>query len=391
MFPDFNRHSLPLLILVLQGLIFVILLFARYYKKRQLSDLFLGLILLLSCYTQICYTVGFMGWYNEFRTTKINYFLINIAVGLAPLIYLYVKSITTSNFKFKKTYWWHFSLAFLYVFYRLSIYTYDALQPGFHETQNGILKIELDEAYVQTIMGYVETPFMLMYLAFTFQLFYSYRKKIIQYFSNTYKLELNWMLSFLILFSLLFLYGTIQDIIGSRFIDLGYEQRWWLNLTMAIVTLYVGVKGYFTDTTKLNKLDFSFSPKSIGIPEDANIMEEGKSISEKDIAVVKHLMENEKVYLNPELNLSDLAKMAKMSRGQLSEIVNTAFEKNFNDFVNAYRVEAFKNMLKEEKHKQLSLLGIAQECGFNSKATFNRVFKKLTDLSPTEYLKTQLN
>ena len=391
MFPDFNRHSLPLLILVLQGMIFVILLFVRYYKKRNISDLFLGLILLLSCYTQICYTVGFMGWYDEFRTTKINYFLINIAVGIAPLIYLYVKSITTSNFKFKKTYWWHFSLAFLYVFYRLSIYTYDAMQPGFHETQNGILKIELDEAYVQAIMGYVETPFMLMYLAFTFQLFYSYRKKIIQYFSNTYKLELNWILSFLILFSMLFLYGTIQDIIGSRFIDLGYEQRWWLNLTMAIVTLYVGVKGYFTDTTKLNKLDFTFSPKTIGIPEDANIMEEDKSISEEDIATVKHLMENEKVYLNPELNLSDLAKMAHMSRGQLSEIINTAFEKNFNDFVNGYRVEAFKMMLQEDKHKQLSLLGIAQECGFNSKATFNRVFKKLTNLSPTEYLKTQVN
>lgn len=391
MFPDFNRHSLPLLILVLQGMIFVILLFVRYYKKRHLSDLFLGLILLLSCYSQICYTVGFMGWYNEFRTTKINYFLINIAVGIAPLIYLYVKSITTSNFTFKKKYWWHFSLAFLYIIYRFSIYTYDALQPGFHETQNGILKIELDEEYVQAIMGYVETPFMLMYLAFTFQLFYSYRKKIIQYFSNTYKLELNWILSFLILFSLLFLYGTIQDIIGSRFMDLGYEQRWWLNLTMAIVTLYVGVKGYFTDTSKLNKLDFTFSPKSIGIPEDANIMEEDKSISDEDIATVKHLMENEKVYLNPELNLSDLAKMAKMSRGQLSEIINTAFEKNFNDFVNGYRVEAFKQMLKEDKHKQLSLLGIAQECGFNSKATFNRVFKKLTDLSPTEYLKTQVN
>lgn len=390
MFPDFNRHSLPLLILVLQGLIFVILLFNRYYKKRQLSDLFLGLILLLSCYSQICYTVGFMGWYNAFRTTKINYFLINIAVALAPLIYLYVKSITTSNFSFKKTYWWHFSLAFSYVLYRLSIYTYDLLQPGFHDTQNGILKIELDETYVQAIMGYIETPFMLMYLAFTFQLFYSYRKKIIQYFSNTYKLELNWILSFLILFSLLFLYGTIQDIIGSRFMDLGYEQRWWLNLTMAIVTLYVAVKGYFTDTTKLNKLDFSFSPKTIGIPEDANAFEEGQSISKQDVETVRQLMEGEKVYLNPELNLSDLAKMAKMSRGQLSEIINTSFEKNFNDFVNGYRVEAFKAMLENDKHKQLSLLGIAQECGFNSKATFNRVFKKLTHLSPTEYLKTQL-
>ena len=391
MFPDFNKWSLPLLILVLEGLIFVALLFNRYFKKRNISDILLGLILLLTCYNQICYTIGFMGWYDTFRNTKINYFLINIAVAIAPLIYLYVKSLTTSKFKFKKKYWWHFSLAFLYVAYRLSIYTYDALQPGFKDTQNGILKIELDEAYVQAIMGYIETPFMLIYLAFTFQLFYNYRKKIIQYFSNTYKLELNWILTFLVLFGFLFVYGTIQDIIGSRFIDLGYQQRWWLNLTMAIVTLYVGVKGYFTDTTKLNKLDFAFSPKTIGIPEDANIFDEEKSISEEDITTVRDLMETDKAYLNPELNLSDLAKMANMSRGQLSEIVNTAFNKNFNDFVNGYRVEAFKDMLKENKHQQLSLLGIAQECGFNSKATFNRVFKKLTDLSPTEFLKKQLS
>ncbi|WP_299124560.1 helix-turn-helix domain-containing protein [uncultured Winogradskyella sp.] len=390
MFPDFNRWSLPLLILVLQGLIFVILLLTRYFKKRNISDLFLGLILLLTCYAQICYTVGFMGWYNEFRTTKINYFLINIGVALAPLIYLYVKSITTSNFRFKKSYWWHFALAFAVIVYRFSIYTYDTLQPGFNDTQNGILKIELDEAYVQSIMSYIETPFMLVYLAFTFQLFYSYRKKIIQYFSNTYKLELNWILSFLVLFSLSFLYGTIQDIIGSRFMDLGYQQRWWLNLFMALVTLYVGIKGYFTDTTKLNKLDFTFTPKTIGIPEEINDFEE-KAIADSDITIVKNLMETKKAYLNPELNLSDLAKMAKMSRGQLSEIINTAFKKNFNDFVNEYRVEAFKTMLRENKHKQLSLLGIAQECGFNSKATFNRVFKKLTNHSPTEYLNSQLN
>ncbi|WP_400080269.1 helix-turn-helix domain-containing protein [Winogradskyella sp. R77965] len=390
MFPDFNRWSLPLLILVLQGLIFVFLLLTRYFKKRNLSDLFLGLILLLTCYSQTCYTVGFMGWYDTFRTTKINYFLINIGIALAPLIYLYVKSITTSNFKFKKAYWWHFALAFAVIIYHFSIYTYDALQPGFNDTQNGILKIDLDEAYVQSIMSYIETPFMLIYLAFTFQLFYSYRKKIIQYFSNTYKLELNWILSFLILFSLSFLYSTIQDIIGSRFMDLGYQQRWWLNLFMALVTLYVGVKGYFTDTTKLNKLDFTFTPKAIGIPEETNNFEQ-KSISDSDIEVVKNLMEIDKAYLNPELNLSDLAKIANMSRGQLSEIINTAFNKNFNDFVNTYRVEAFKAMLKADKHKKLSLLGIAQECGFNSKATFNRVFKKLTSHSPTEYLKSQLN
>ncbi|GGI57322.1 hypothetical protein GCM10011444_16310 [Winogradskyella haliclonae] len=330
-----------------------------------------------------------MGWYDAFRTTKINYFLINIGIALAPLIYLYVKSVTTSNFKFKKGHWWHFALAIGFVVYRFSIYTYDALQPGFNETQNGVLKISLDEEYILSIMSYIEPPFMLLYLAFTFQLFYSYRKKIIQYFSNTYKLELNWILTFLVLFSILFLYGTIQDIIGSRFIELGYQERWWLNLLVAMITLFVGIKGYFTDTTKLNKLDFSFSPKTIGIPEETDNIEH-KSVSEEDITTVNHLMVDQKAYLNPELNLSDLAKMANMTRGQLSETINSGFNKNFNDFVNGYRVEAFKNMLKENKQQQLSLLGIAQECGFNSKATFNRVFKKLTSFSPTEYLKTQL-
>ncbi|SDS21484.1 AraC-type DNA-binding protein [Formosa sp. Hel1_31_208] len=390
MFPDFNRWSLPLLILVIQGLVFVVLLLSRYFRKRQLSDLFLGLILLLTCYSQTCYTFGFTGWYDEFRTTKINYFLINTGVAIAPLIYLYIKSVTASNFKFKKSYWWHFALAFTFINYHLGIYIYDALQPGFENIQNGVLKIELDEAYIQSIVGYIETPFILVYLAFTFQLFYSYRKKIIQYFSNTYKLELNWILSFLILFSLLFLYGTIQDIIGSTYMDLGYEQRWWLNFLTAIITLYAGIKGYFTDTTKLNKLDFSFSPKTIGIPEETDKID-SKPYSESELESVTQLMEIEKAYLNPELNLSDLAKMAKLTRGQLSEVINSGFGKNFNDFVNEYRVEACKTMLKADKHQQLSLLGIAQECGFNSKATFNRVFKKLTNSSPTEYLKTQLN
>lgn len=389
MFPDFNRWSLPLLILVLQGLVFVVLLFTRYFKKKNISDLFLAMILLLTCYSQTCYTVGFMSWYDTFRTTKINYFLINVGIAIAPLIYLYVKSVTTSNFKFKKVYWWHFVLVIAFVLYRFSIYTYDALQPGFDEVQNGVLKLKVDEGFVLETMGYIETPFMLLYLAFTFQLFYSYRRKITQYFSNTYKLELNWILTFLILFSVLFAYGTIQDVIGSQYINLGYQERWWLNLLAAIVTLFVGIKGYFTDTTKLNKLDFTFSPKTIGIPETSNSAEE-KSISDDDIAIVKHLMENDKAYLNPELNLSDLAKLANMSRGQLSETINSGFNKNFNDFVNGYRVEAFKTKLKENKQAQLSLLGIAQDCGFNSKATFNRVFKKLTSYSPTEYLKTQL-
>lgn len=389
MFPDFNIRSTPLLILVIQGLIFAFLLLSKYRRKRNISDLFLALILLLTCYSQTCYTVGFMGWYDEFRTTKINYFLYNIGIALAPLIYFYVKSVTTSNFKFRKKDWWHFAFAFVFILYRLSIFTYDALQPGFHETQNGFLKINVDEAIVQPVMSFIEFPFMLLYLAFTLQLFYNYRKKIKQYFSNTYKLELNWILSFLVLFTLMFIYDTIQTIIGAFVTDLNYQQRWWLNLLGALITLYIGIKGYFTDTTKLKKLNFTFSPSLEAIPEITR--NNHKIVSRRDMAMVKRLMEEDKVYLNPELNLSDLAEQANMSRAQLSEIINSGFNKNFNDFVNMYRVDAFKSMIRENRHQQLSLLGIAQECGFNSKATFNRVFKKLTTHSPTEYLKSTTN
>lgn len=384
-FPDFNIHSTPLLILVFQGLIFVGLLFGRFLKKRNISDLLLALILLIICYEQTCYTVGFMGWYNEFRNTKINYFLIPLGLGIAPLIYFYVKAITKSNFKFQRKDWWHFVPAVTLITYRFSIYFYDSLQPGFNETQNGVLKIAVDEAVILPLLVFVSFAQMLLYLAFTFQLFYNYRKRIQEFFSNTYKLELNWILSFLVVFTTLFLYSSIQDVVGSLIIDLSYTQRWWLNIFMALVVLFVGVKGYFTDTTKLNKLSFSFTPNPESIPE---ISEVGSNTSDIEIKKVSKFMETEKPYLNPDLNLSDLANKLEMSRAQLSQIINTGFQKNFNDFINEYRVDTFKQKLSLGEHKQLSLLGIAYDSGFNSKATFNRVFKKITLTSPTEYLNT---
>ena len=87
------------------------------------------------------------------------------------------------------------------------------------------------------------------------------------------------------------------------------------------------------------------------------------------------------------MNLADLAKMTNMTRGQLSETINAGFHKNFNDFVNQYRINAFKQKLNNKEQQKLSLLGIAYECGFNSKATFNRVFKKFNQVSPSDYLK----
>ena len=391
-FPSFNIFSTPLLVLVIQGTIFGLLLLQRYRKKKNVSDLFLALLVLITCYHRTSYTIGFMDWYDTYRNTKINYWLIYFGLALGPLIYFYVRAVTTSDFKFKRKELWHFLPVLLFAIYRIFIFVYDANQLGFEDQQNGVLMTTLDFAFMGNFWEAIFYIQHLLYLAFTLQLFFQYKRQIQQYFSNTYKLKLNWILSFLVLYSFLFLYSLIQLFVDLSILELNWMQKWWYQFISAIVVIYVGIKGYFTDTTTLNGLDFKL-PKngSRAFTFRENTMtyqiSEHKDLEKRKVEVTTYL-EEKQPYLQADLNLKDLAAALKMSRSQLSEIINLGFQKNFNDFINSYRVEAVKNMLSEGKHKQLSLLGIAYECGFNSKATFNRAFKRLTLTSPTEFLKT---
>ena len=103
-------------------------------------------------------------------------------------------------------------------------------------------------------------------------------------------------------------------------------------------------------------------------------------------AKIEILIQEEKLYQNPELTLTDLAKKLETNASIISKTINQGFQMNFNDCINNYRVEAVKKMLEQGEHKKSTLLGIAFDCGFNSKATFNRAFKKNTGKTPKEYL-----
>jgi adenylate cyclase len=93
------------------------------------------------------------------------------------------------------------------------------------------------------------------------------------------------------------------------------------------------------------------------------------------------------LYLNPALNLSDLAESVEITTAQLSQILNEYIGKNFYDFVNSYRLDYFLRLYKDPKNKQFTLLSLAYESGFNSKTTFNTFFKKTLGKSPSVYLK----
>ncbi|MGB4849186.1 MAG: helix-turn-helix domain-containing protein [Saprospiraceae bacterium] len=99
------------------------------------------------------------------------------------------------------------------------------------------------------------------------------------------------------------------------------------------------------------------------------------------------LINEEQPYLDPNLTLRSLAEKLDIHPNQLSWLLNESIGKNFNEFINHYRIEAFKQISKDPGKAHLTLIGLAYESGFNSKTVFNTYFKKETGLTPKEFLK----
>ncbi|HWB28545.1 MAG TPA: ABC transporter permease [Chitinophagaceae bacterium] len=102
-------------------------------------------------------------------------------------------------------------------------------------------------------------------------------------------------------------------------------------------------------------------------------------------AWLKRSMEAKKYYEDPGLSLGSLAEKLAMHPHELSRVINTALKKNFNDFVNEYRVRDVVSKMKDPAYDNITLLGIAFDAGFNSQSTFSRIFKQMTGKSPLEY------
>jgi len=106
----------------------------------------------------------------------------------------------------------------------------------------------------------------------------------------------------------------------------------------------------------------------------------------ESVALKKRLQEwmvREEPFLNPDITLSRLAEELDCQAKDLSQVINEGFDRNFNDFINGYRVEMAKKLLLESEDPVI--LELAYDVGFNSKSSFNASFKKLTGCSPTEF------
>jgi AraC-like DNA-binding protein len=110
-------------------------------------------------------------------------------------------------------------------------------------------------------------------------------------------------------------------------------------------------------------------------------------ISERYVRKLLNLMETDKPYTDNELTLQKLAEKLSIPAQHLSRVINERLHQNFVDFINTYRVEEAKRRLVDPSKKHYSVLAIAEEVGFNSKSSFNFVFKKHANMTPSEFRK----
>lgn len=234
--------------------------------------------------------------------------------------------------------------------------------------------------------------FNALFIILAVRLFHRYKRFLKTNFSNIDKLSFNWMR---------FLAFGLIILLSGAFILVVFREVFSFSISLysifaAIILLFVNVLGFrgIKHSTIFNQTIIPYNQAQIEKQpatnkEDASSSYANYGLKQQDaISLSKELqsyMEDEKPYTNMDLTLKDLASALNTYPHYVTQVLNTVFNQNFYDFINTYRVDEAKKRLVDSQFKNLTILAIAYDCGFNSKSTFNRIFKQKTGFTPSEY------
>ncbi len=228
-----------------------------------------------------------------------------------------------------------------------------------------------DANWVGFLWGNVHIYILLGYVAASWVLC----KKIKRQTTNELNLgKINWLQNFCMGFLVLLICDLFIKHLGFYF-DISAAAMEYI--LAALIALAIHVAGYFA-IGKLPKI------------QAANGKYKTSSLNERQIRIYQkkllELLEKEKPWLKADLKIADLAALLGTPSHQLSQILNEGMKTNFFDLMNHYRIEEVKRRLLHPDYSHYSILAIALDCGFNNKATFNRVFKKKTGMTPSGFV-----
>lgn len=227
---------------------------------------------------------------------------------------------------------------------------------------------------------------MYYYLRLSLRIINNHEAWVLRNFSNLKEITLQWLIKLIIYYRLLWviwvpfvatflLFFRFQLLYLSIVLTL-----YFLMLILVYLTFWIAVEGY-------RRGNLVVVTRNDEKAENKNFSRLTPHEIQSHLERLTQLMAVEKIYLNENLNLREVALLMKVDPNLISHILNNHLGANFYDFVNRYRIEEVKIKLNNPAYKHLSLLGIALESGFNSKTTFNRVFKQVTGITPTEFQK----
>ena len=222
------------------------------------------------------------------------------------------------------------------------------------------------------------------YIVATFKALKKHKQQILQVYSYRDNVDLLWLRRLAVTFSFFFFFDMGLAIVFS-IIEIPLA---WTDFSFYIMlTFFIFILGYFG--YRQGEI-FRFEPLNIAREaHESHAKEELHDhkaeipvINEADAQKLSALMKEEQPFLESSLTINDLSRMMDMPPHQLSRVINRHFGMNFFEYVNQYRIEYFKQLAADPKYQHYSLLGLGLECGFNSKSSFNRVFKEHTGLTP---------
>ncbi len=345
---------------VMNGFVFAFLLFEK--KENRQANRFLSLMILSMCLTFTPFIIETHFW-NTYEW--LAWLPFSLAYWIGPSFYFYIRTLTGASVHFRKKDLWHFApivLNYLHSIYHAIIVNTNPW-PIFHHVAE-----VLESAAIVSVV---------IYLIVSFKLVKKYQRSLLDNVSTIEKIDLRWVNQIIYVIGvcclLIIIFLVVSQTVGGRYALIEWDDpRAFILLLYSCILYWLSISGFKqAQTHKIPLSDFSVETNQ----------EEFSAI----IRTLKESIERDKLYRNQEFSLADLSKATEIAERAISDSINQELGKNFFQFINEYRVEEVKAMLKDPKKDHLKIMSLALDAGFNSKATFNRIFKTYTGQTPNDF------